>query len=573
MPRFAVAVKKSLRSDPFEIDRKPYEAALPLPDVCHLASTGDRQCHAILDTGASKCVIREKIWKQLFQKLPSSLQQKVRKAPSQVKFRFGNNQTLQSEFQVQLPLQSAPHSNRRLWLTIEVLPGSTPFLFSKRAFKQLGGILDTTNDSFFLQRLDRKINLELNPTELYLLDVIQLCSHPRKSFFKSSFVTNHVSVQSKGVDCPHGPHDSECTVENISLTMAKPASRDSSSRSPCQSSSDSQHAASSPDDDVAEDRGRGGDQPVDDVAQVSDQPVRNCTRGPRKLPGSDASHGGNGPRAAESTNDVAKSHDFSPERPATKGPRFNWRFNCRRKLSATTGTPTVSLTSSKDTSRSCSTADGITKSCSGSAGTANGNFSDSCHDEPGVKLADDRGVRGGGDSRPRGPPDRSESAEPIGFDNSLGCHDSKGQHSDDRGGLGTVPHNLGEKAQGAHLHAGVASGSILLSVGGGPFCQPHTRSSRFREVLSSEDGSRSALQLRSVTKDPVVNSAFHDDVAKTRKFLNQSVPPKPFSPALANSICHASRILEEAFVPPAWSLPQKPCVLLEVYADQHSPLT
>ena len=73
---------------------------------------------------------------------------------------------------MQLPLQSAPHSNRRLWLIIEVLPGSTLFLFSKRAFKQLGGILNTTNDSCFLQRLDRKINLELNPTELYLLDVI-----------------------------------------------------------------------------------------------------------------------------------------------------------------------------------------------------------------------------------------------------------------------------------------------------------------------------------------------------------------------------------------------------------------
>ena len=292
---------------------------------------------------------------------------------------------------MQLPLQSAPHSNRRLWLTIEVLPGSTPFLFSKRAFKQLGGILDTTNDSCFLQRLDRKINLELNPTELYLLDVIQLCSHPPKSFFKSSFVTNHVSVQSKGVDCPHGPHDPECTVENISLTMAKPASRDSSSRSPCLSSSDSQHAASSPDDDVAEDCGRGGDQPVDDVAPVSDQPVRNCTRGPGKFPRSAASHGGNGPRAAESTNDAAKSHDFRPERPITEGPRFNWRFNHRRKLSATTGTPTVSVTSSKDTSRSCSTADGLTESCSGSAGTANGNFADSCNDEPGVKLADDRG--------------------------------------------------------------------------------------------------------------------------------------------------------------------------------------
>ena len=71
----------------------------------------------------------------------------------------------------------------------------------------------------------------------------------------------------------------------------------------------------------------------------------------------------------------------------------------------------------------------------------------------------------------------------------------------------------------------------------------------------------------------MVNSAFHEDVAKTRKFLNQSVPPKLFNPAVADSIFHASRILEEAFVPPVWSLPQKPCVMLEVYADQHSPLT
>ena len=65
-------------------------------------------------------MIGEKIWKQLFQKLPSSSQQKVSKAPSNVKFRFGNNQTLQSEYQVLLPLQSAPSSGRRLWLTIEV---------------------------------------------------------------------------------------------------------------------------------------------------------------------------------------------------------------------------------------------------------------------------------------------------------------------------------------------------------------------------------------------------------------------------------------------------------------------
>ena len=66
MPRYAVDVKKSHRSDRSETECKPCEAALPLPDVCHLASTGDQHCHAILDTGAGKYVIDEKMWKQRF---------------------------------------------------------------------------------------------------------------------------------------------------------------------------------------------------------------------------------------------------------------------------------------------------------------------------------------------------------------------------------------------------------------------------------------------------------------------------------------------------------------------------
>ena len=55
--------------------------------------------------------------------------------------------------------------------------------------------------------------------------------------------------------------------------------------------------------------------------------------------------------------------------------------------------------------------------------------------------------------------------------------------------------------------------------------------------------------------------------------LQQSVSPQLFNPAMNESIFHAQRILEETFVSPAWSVPQKPCVLLEVYADSHSPLT
>ena len=149
-PRYSVALSPSRTKLPVQSD-----AVEPLPDVCNIATAGDRPCHAILDTGASRCVIGEKVWNHLHEKLPENLQKKVRKTPSKVKFRFGNNQTLQSEYQVQVPSQSSPKHKRKLWLSIEVLPGHTPFLFSKRAFKQLGGILDTTKDVCYLQRLDR----------------------------------------------------------------------------------------------------------------------------------------------------------------------------------------------------------------------------------------------------------------------------------------------------------------------------------------------------------------------------------------------------------------------------------
>ena len=95
-PRFAMTVKQPC----FKWNAKGSELPEPLPEMCHVASTCDKPCHAILDTGASRCVIGEKNWQQLASRLPSDLQNKIRKYPSKVKFRFGNNQTLQSEYQL-----------------------------------------------------------------------------------------------------------------------------------------------------------------------------------------------------------------------------------------------------------------------------------------------------------------------------------------------------------------------------------------------------------------------------------------------------------------------------------------
>ena len=149
------------------------EETLPCLHVDH--HTVPNASFAILDTGASRCVIGTKNLEKFMLQMPEQLRSHVKNMPSSVRFRFGNNQSLTSEKRVLLPLQSSVTSNS-LWLAIEVVPGYTPFLFSKRAFKLLGGVLDSRTDRCILHRLQKEQQLQCNPSELYLLDVIQLCT-------------------------------------------------------------------------------------------------------------------------------------------------------------------------------------------------------------------------------------------------------------------------------------------------------------------------------------------------------------------------------------------------------------
>lgn len=179
-----------------------------LPLEC-LTATCDCPCHAILDTGASRCIIGEKVLFRLRQHLPQELDSQIKRVESQVKFRFGNNQSLTSAYRVQIPLLRADQQARKLWLSVEVVPGETPFLFSKRAFKQLGGILDTTKDKCFLSRLSRVFPLELSKTDLYLIDVSKLCSPPQSD--DEIFVATHdgnINVSWGKMDTRDGVHES-----------------------------------------------------------------------------------------------------------------------------------------------------------------------------------------------------------------------------------------------------------------------------------------------------------------------------------------------------------------------------
>ena len=65
-----------------------------------------RSTYTILDTSASRCIIGSHVLPKLLQRLPASVQNCLKERPSQIKFRFGNNQTLTSQRKVLFPFWS-----------------------------------------------------------------------------------------------------------------------------------------------------------------------------------------------------------------------------------------------------------------------------------------------------------------------------------------------------------------------------------------------------------------------------------------------------------------------------------
>ena len=104
-------------------NRDSCESDHPIEPVSEVYVSQDSQCNAILDTGASRCVVGEKIWSQLVLQLPQNIQQQIRKLDSKVSFRFGNNQSLTSVCKVQIPLANTTtgriHSGCPLKLFLE----------------------------------------------------------------------------------------------------------------------------------------------------------------------------------------------------------------------------------------------------------------------------------------------------------------------------------------------------------------------------------------------------------------------------------------------------------------------
>ena len=134
-------------------------------------------------------------------KLPPSIREQIREVPSQIGFRFGNNQVEHSFKQLQIPLE---HGRQRIWLLVEVVPKATPFLLSIKAMKSLGASIDLENNTCYLKKLNRSLPLRENANGLFVIDMFDLCRSPDKpSTAPAAFVaSSHQLIAPPGLDPP-----------------------------------------------------------------------------------------------------------------------------------------------------------------------------------------------------------------------------------------------------------------------------------------------------------------------------------------------------------------------------------
>ena len=583
----------------FPMMRMPEHPSLPTTDLCekvkrisqesevYLSQDG-HMCHAILDTGASRCVIGEKIWKQLLQQLPTAIQQQVRQLDSQVSFRFGNNQSLTSICKVQVPLANTT-TGRKLWLSIEVVPGSTPFLFSKRAFKQLGGILDTTRDVCVLQRLSKTIPLSLSKTELYLIDMLQLCKIPHRS---ESITTNFESLNvhaleskpSGVIDGFAGKHVVHSQTEVVSLSEAHSAS-DSSVISDLAPSirESSQHAAGTYVDSHQVGLGcHCGDPHIAASGDRVSTRTSTCqSRRRSREPSRDlADHGEHDSRAAQSTGDVAK--------PSTKHATRSECPEPSKRFSSTSSAGFV-----KPRSRSCSSRPHksfnpcfVKRSISSSPSRTS--FSSRLRSTVSWRhLNKDLGFCRGRGGRVGAGPRRTSSSgvtsDPISTWPTVSKSNANTSCGSDRAAkssfvscrMGSKDHHVGEKAQGPQLPASPPRGSRVLCMESCSVRIPASQSTGLCKVLPSPTGCRSSDCLN-LGRDlnSAIDRKFRKEVNQFRNtFHHHKNKPVLLSHDACSALTQAETILDETFQSPTFSVSHKPCVLLEVYANPHSPLT
>lgn len=142
--------------------------------VFHVTADGSR---SVLDTGASRSEIGSEPVPSLIKDLPPSVPSRVKELPSQVGFRFGNNQISHSQSQLHIPMHGL---HGTVWVIVEVVPGSTPFLLSMKAMKCLGTQIDLEHSQVYLRRMQRPLAIYESRNGLLTVRFKDLCERPKR---------------------------------------------------------------------------------------------------------------------------------------------------------------------------------------------------------------------------------------------------------------------------------------------------------------------------------------------------------------------------------------------------------
>ena len=148
---------------PNQVQSNPDHKQVP-EDIC-FASTGTT---GVVDLGASQTVIGNRQIPELLERLPLQVRNRVKRTNCNLVFRFGNHQTLTSRHALLLPIADT-------WFRIAIVEGNTPFLLSSDFLrKTLKAIIDTDKGTIWSKALNREIEVEITPKNLFLMDLVQI---------------------------------------------------------------------------------------------------------------------------------------------------------------------------------------------------------------------------------------------------------------------------------------------------------------------------------------------------------------------------------------------------------------
>ena len=422
-----------------------------LPDSSDDLSSNDRSTafhvtvdgsFAVLDTGASRSVIGSQLVPSLLKDLSAEIRAKVREVPSRVGFRFGNNEVLYSQYQVQIPL--CQNKGKRIWLIVEVVKGLTPFLLSIHAMKCLGAQIDLEKSQVYLRNLQRSIAIHENKNGLMSVRLQDLCD--------AKFGRENCKEQTI------------CASQHLVSSSLEEPSID-------HSVDQSRHADSSRDDSEHQNSGRTGHGQFESFASVTGQPCRSSCNSPTSSGReSDTSPAidvrGATAEAPDRRNltTAPTSRESSPSIHAiTDRHRFRPRVGADIKYGVSSSKCEFSTQGTDD------------NQCSHACCDSNDATNDRC-----ANYSDSSNI----------------SFEQSGDNKSRGCPGDSGGKSAESGIMGSEVHQLGKEVDRSSLSRSLRTGSGIRSLDCCPGQHPDTADEGLFHVLPEprEDGARSLDQ-------------------------------------------------------------------------------